>query len=76
MVYALRPKLFVTERLPARVETTGELTAGMTVADFRPNRQVPADITVCTKANGKAKIPRLVRERPPVGVTSGWDPYS
>ena len=38
MAYALEPELFTTKRLPVRIETSGDLTAGMTVADFRTAR--------------------------------------
>ena len=57
MAYALEPELFTTKRLPVRIETSGDLTAGMTVADFRTARGpsfAPADVTVCLKADGQA----------------------
>jgi purine nucleosidase len=51
MAYALRPHLFETKRLAVDVETAGSLTAGMTVADFRPFTDKPANVTVCMKAD-------------------------
>jgi len=52
MMYALRPELFKTEMLPVRIETSGELTVGMTVADFRAEPSYPRDVCVCTGVNG------------------------
>lgn len=54
MAYALRPDLFETKRLAVDVETDGSLTAGMTVADFRPFTDRPANVTVCMKADAEA----------------------
>jgi inosine-uridine nucleoside N-ribohydrolase len=54
VVHALRPDLFVVEDLPVRVETSGEFTTGMTVLDLRPYPAWPADIRVCTGADGEA----------------------
>lgn len=51
MAYALRPDLFETKRLAVDIETAGSLTAGMTVADFRPFTDRPANVTVCLKAD-------------------------
>jgi inosine-uridine nucleoside N-ribohydrolase len=50
--YALRPDLFVTEWLPVRIETAGEMTTGMTVADLRPTTRAAANVTVCVGARG------------------------
>lgn len=47
MVYALRPDLFETRRLHVDVETQGQLTTGMTVADFRTSRTPPPNVDVC-----------------------------
>ncbi len=51
MAYALRPELFETKRLPVDVDTESSLTRGMTVADFRPFTDKPANVTVCMKAD-------------------------
>ncbi len=51
MAYALRPDLFEVKRLPVDVETEGALTDGMTVADFRPFTDRPANVTVCMNAD-------------------------
>jgi inosine-uridine nucleoside N-ribohydrolase len=51
MAYALRPELFETRRLWVDVDTESTLTCGMTVADFRPYTDRPANITVCLKAD-------------------------
>ena len=51
MAYALRPGLFQTQRLAVDIETESSLTAGMTVADFRPFTDKPANATVCMKAD-------------------------
>jgi len=51
MAYALQPGLFETRRLPVDVDTESSLTRGMTVADFRPYTDKPANVTACTKAD-------------------------
>jgi len=51
MAYALRPDFFEVKRLPVDVETEGALTDGMTVADFRPFTDRPANVTVCMNAD-------------------------
>jgi inosine-uridine nucleoside N-ribohydrolase len=51
MAYALRPDLFETKRLAVDIETQSSLTVGMTVADFRPFTDRPANVTVCMQAD-------------------------
>ena len=51
MAYALRPELFDTKRLPVDVDIESSLTRGMTVADFRPHTDKPANVRVCMKAD-------------------------
>jgi purine nucleosidase len=51
MAYALRPELFETRFLHVDVETDGALTAGMTVADFRPSSTATPNVHVCLKAD-------------------------
>jgi inosine-uridine nucleoside N-ribohydrolase len=52
MAYAVRPELFETKRLPVNVDTESSLTRGMTVADFRPYTDEPANVTLCMNADG------------------------
>ena len=54
MAYALRPELFITERLHVDVETLGALTVGMTVADLRPSSTSIPNVDVCMCAHGEA----------------------
>ncbi|HKX17257.1 MAG TPA: nucleoside hydrolase [bacterium] len=51
MAYALRPGLFETQQLPVDVDIESSLTRGMTVADFRPQTDKPANVRVCMKAD-------------------------
>lgn len=51
MAYALRPELFETKQLPVDVDIESSLTRGMTVADFRPQPDKPANVRVCMKAD-------------------------
>ena len=53
MAYAVRPDLFKTERLVVKIETTGTVTLGMTVADFRHKPDGKPNVTVCTWANAQ-----------------------
>lgn len=56
MVYAVRPELFETKRLPVDVDVESSLTRGMTVADFRPFTDKPPNVTVCMKADADAVL--------------------
>lgn len=47
MIYAIHPELFGTRELRVDIETTGSLTAGMTVGDLRPNSNQKPNVTVC-----------------------------
>jgi len=62
MAYAVKPKLFIVDQLPVKVETRGTETLGMTVADFRPvippnsdGTPVRRNMTVCLKIKGKGQ---------------------
>jgi purine nucleosidase len=49
LAYLLHPELFETELMAGDVETTGELTRGMTVFDRRQRRQWPVNLEVATQ---------------------------
>ncbi|WP_455383253.1 nucleoside hydrolase [Salinispira pacifica] len=46
IAYLIRPELFEAEDMYIDVETTGELTRGMTVADRRPGRSIDPNVRV------------------------------
>jgi inosine-uridine nucleoside N-ribohydrolase len=52
IAYAVKPKLFDTKKLAVTIETSGTATVGMTVADFRPSSNAPANVTVCVDVDG------------------------
>jgi inosine-uridine nucleoside N-ribohydrolase len=54
IAYAVKPELFRTKALAVTVETSGTATLGMTVADFRPSTEAPANVTVCLEVDGPA----------------------
>jgi inosine-uridine nucleoside N-ribohydrolase len=57
----LHPELFRTEDLPGDVETTGEITTGMTVFDRRPNPPHRAGIEVALEIDTVAVTDCIVR---------------
>jgi len=58
---AVRPSLFKTRRLFVDVETQGELTRGMTVADLRYRSQVKPNMDVAVDVDAGASLEFLVQ---------------
>jgi inosine-uridine nucleoside N-ribohydrolase len=61
LVALLHPELFRTEDLSGDVETTGELTTGMTVFDRRPNASHRTDMEVALEIDAAAVADAIVR---------------
>jgi purine nucleosidase len=61
MMALLHPELFRTEDLSGDVETTGELTTGMTVFDRRPNASHRTDMEVALEIDPAAVADAIVR---------------
>ena len=61
MVALLHPELFRTEDLSGDVETTGELTTGMTVFDRRPSASHRTDMEVALEIDAAAVADAIVR---------------
>ena len=61
MTALLHPELFRTEDLSGDVETTGELTTGMTVFDRRPNASHRTDMEVALEIDPAAVADAIVR---------------
>lgn len=61
MVYALHPELFETQHLHVDIETTGALTSGMTVADFRPSPPGKPNVNVCLGVQSDAVLAEYER---------------
>ena len=61
IVALLHPELFRTEDLSGDVETSGELTTGMTVFDRRPNASHRTDIEVALEIDTAAVADAIVR---------------
>lgn len=51
VAYLIDPTLFVTKKLPVRIETTGELTSGQTVADWRGRWGMEPNAVVCLEVD-------------------------
>ncbi len=51
LAYLIRPDLFQTEGMAVDVETTGEITRGMTIFDRRSKRIWPTNISVAIKVD-------------------------
>jgi inosine-uridine nucleoside N-ribohydrolase len=51
VAYLVDPSLFRAEKLPVRIETRGELTAGQTVADWRGRWGIEPNVTVCLEVD-------------------------
>lgn len=58
---ALDPAFVRTRRLPVDVETKGELTRGMTVADLRRGAKTKGTVDVCVEADAEAFIDEFCR---------------
>jgi len=61
LLAATDASLFETEELAADIETSGELTTGMTVFDRRPNRGVHSDIEVALQIDVQGVIDQIIR---------------
>jgi purine nucleosidase len=61
MISLLHPELFRTEDLTGDVETTGELTTGMTVFDRRPTASHRTDMEVALEVDAAAVADAIVR---------------
>lgn len=61
LVAAIHPELFETEEMAGDVETRGELTAGATVFDRRPNREWRSNMAVATGIDVAATTDCIVR---------------
>lgn len=57
----IHPELFHTEELSADVETTGEITTGMTIFDRRPLSPERADIEVALEVDTAAVADAIIR---------------
>ncbi|TWU38775.1 Pyrimidine-specific ribonucleoside hydrolase RihA [Novipirellula aureliae] len=57
----LEPELFQWTNMAAKVETTGQLTRGMTVFDRRLRRKWPLNVEVATKIDGEAAKDMITR---------------
>ena len=57
----VNPELFRTEELSGDVETTGELTTGMTIFDRRPNASHRGDMEVALEVDAAAVADVIVR---------------
>jgi purine nucleosidase len=68
---ALDPRLITTEALYVDVETRGEVTSGMTVADRRHLTGKPANVDVATTADIGTFIERLIERIGALAATRG-----
>ena len=59
IAYLIRPEIFSGEKLHVEVETAGELTRGMTVADRRPGSKASPNVLVLTDVDRAAFIELL-----------------
>ena len=66
----LHPELFRTEELSGDLETTGELTSGMTVFDRRPNQPQRTDIEVALEVDIPGVTDCIVRSLAEAGRQS------
>jgi inosine-uridine nucleoside N-ribohydrolase len=60
--YLVAPELFQGEQVYVEIETKGEFTAGVTVADFRGQYEKPSNAIVLTKVDGLALVERWVED--------------
>lgn len=60
--YLVAPELFQGEKVYIEIETKGEFTAGVTVADFRNQYEKPANATVLLEVDGPKLVERWVRD--------------
>ncbi len=61
LMAAVQPELFRTEMATCDVETTGELTAGMSVFDRRPNQNRPHNLAVAVAVDEVAVMDSIMR---------------
>jgi len=60
--YLVAPELFRGEKVFVEIETKGEFTAGVTVADFRSQYEKPPNATVLLKVDGPKLVERWVQD--------------
>jgi inosine-uridine nucleoside N-ribohydrolase len=60
--YLVAPELFHGEQVYVEIETKGEFTSGVTIADFRGQYEKPSNAKVLTKVEGRALVKRWIND--------------